>query len=302
MKLGKYFKHNRSERNGSIALLIIGTLSLIVGEMYYRTRAPHHNSSTLYQQIDSLRLVSDPPVSPVEFEARLFSFDPNTLSDSGYTSLGFSAKEIATLRKYQASGGVFRRKSDFGKLYFIDSTEYILLEPYIEINSPSSNVKAQKAYPKWEKKTQIKWSDTAATKEFNYSKKLVDLNTADSIQLVGIYGVGGFTAKSILRRRKELGGFYDVGQLMEIPKMTIERIDQIAPNVEIDLSQIKKLAINKVTARELGQHPYCPMSMANAVIMERERNGKYRDIADFCQRNLVDPSLCGKLAPYLAFI
>ncbi len=306
MRIGEYFRHNKSERNGAIALLVIGVLSLVGTEVYYRLRPPRTNSAELYARLDSLREASKPTIE-IEPEriGEYFTFDPNTLPDSGFQKLGFSDREITSMRKYQKAGGTFRVKTDFGRLFFIDSLEYLALEPYIDLPEKKAKADTWKSFEKRDVETKegkVKWSDTANYSGFSPSKrKLVELNSADTIQLVAVYGIGAYTAKSIVKRREELGGFYSLAQLMEIAKMTPERIDQIAPAVEIDRRKIRPISINSATARELDRHPYFHMNLANAVVMERERNGQFIDIQDFCKRNLVEPQLCAKFAPYLAF-
>jgi len=46
--------------------------------------------------------------------------------------------------------------------------------------------------------------------------QIIELNQADSLQLISIKGIGPFYAKQILKYRKELGGFYTYFQFSEI--------------------------------------------------------------------------------------
>lgn len=65
--------------------------------------------------------------------AERFVFDPNTISADSLCKLGLSLKQAQTILNYRNKGGVFRKKTDFAKMYVVNETLYCELEPYIII-------------------------------------------------------------------------------------------------------------------------------------------------------------------------
>lgn len=315
--LKTFFKYHRTEREGAIALLIIIVLISVGVEFYTRYYTPPvQDSSQFLAALDSIENLPKESVTTTDFkstrlyESEKFHFDPNQLSDSGYQALGFSEKEIQTLRNYMKSGASFRIKKDFAKLFFVDDSEYVALEPYIDLPEgyPKNETHKDKyepydKYPKKEKyvKDTTSWSDTAKFKNYSYKKFTCDLNHADTAELRKLPYIGPYYAKKIVEMRKELGGFYDLSQLLELYKMTPETIDKFAPQVTIDLSAIRKIPVNTCTSQELAAHPYINFQLANAMILKRESVGGFKDMNDLCRGGLLNADLCSKLAPYLEF-
>src|SRR5690606_29010495 len=138
-----YFRHHKEERNGSIAILTILVIVVFASQAYYIWyKPPVEDPSEFMALIDSLQSLASAKVNsennPDNQTAQLFSFNPNTLSDSGYIALGFSEKEIQTLRNYQKAGAVFEIKTDFSKLYFVDEQRYNDFEPFIDLPESKS--------------------------------------------------------------------------------------------------------------------------------------------------------------------
>ena len=218
----------------------------------------------------------------VEENREYFNFDPNTLSDSGFTMLGFSDRQIATLRKYQDKGGKFSRKQDFAKLYFVDEQTYAALSPYIQITADTSD-----RYP--EKK--VTYADAG---------NVCNINTADIIALKRIRGIGSYYAREIVELRERLGGYYSLNQLDMIYGMTPGRIDTLSEFLSVDPGAIRKIRIQIATAQELATHPYIDLATASKLIEWRETtvdvNAKSLE-----ESGLLNDELYRKFAPYLEY-
>ena len=63
--------------------------------------------------------------------SKLFTFNPNTITQDSLQLLGFSQKQAASIIKYRTKGGKFRVKRDFAKMYVVDSAKYAALAPFI---------------------------------------------------------------------------------------------------------------------------------------------------------------------------
>jgi len=294
-KLSIFFEHNRAERNGTIVILVIAFIALIATLVFTEFYTPPQKDlkelAAYVKQKESQQLQDD------TVRAQPFNFNPNTLSDSGYLELGFSEKEIQTLRNYQKAGASFRIKSDFEKLFFVDSTEYSRLKPFIQL--PDS-IAFKPRNKKNNNSNRVSWSDTASYKPYVERAK-IELNSADTNALKSLKGIGSFYASEIVKYRTELGGYYNLGQLLELWKMEPSKIDAFADQVYIDVDLIKTIKINLLTSQELARHPYINLHLASKLIYSRESEGKFKNIADLENRKLVNEELSSKLAPYLDF-
>ncbi len=301
-----YFEHHRTERNGSITLLVL--IGLVWGgiQLAFYFQEPSELSGEPFEiyfaKNEKLEKKSNDldTKQVVQLSDSLFDFNPNDLPDSGFVAMGFSQKDISTLRKYQSAGGTFKTKADFSRMYFLNETEFDSLEPFILLPNRRPSYQDTSKYSK--KKTGgVKWSDTANTAYYSYSDIICDLNLADTNELKKLPYIGSFYARKICEYREELGGYHNIAQLLELWKMTPETIDKFANRVSIDLSAIRLMDINSVTAQELSAHPYVSAHLASQIVIAREANGPYDGMGNNCLEGLLNAELCVKLAPYLAF-
>lgn len=302
-RVKSYFRHYRSERRGVIVLASIILLAIVGVEVFRILYEPKVERIDVLLITDENTAKKNDSQASNESKIERFAFNPNTLNDSGYALLGFSDKEIKTLRKYQAAGASFEIKKDFAKLFFVDEEEYAALETYIDLpeSKPRPKKEFSKSFDKYPTESRIKWSDTASTEEYYYKEFSCNLNTADTNELKKLNGIGSFYAKKIIEYREELGGFHNLGQLKEIWKMSDEKIDKFAAQVVIDLSEIRQIDLSRATAHELSQHPYVSFGEASKIVLQREELGKITDSKAFCSSGLLDADLCRKLVPYLYF-
>ncbi|NEN22852.1 helix-hairpin-helix domain-containing protein [Cryomorpha ignava] len=311
-----YFRHHREERNGTIAILAILTVLVLASQAYYIWyKPPVKDPSEFMALMDSLKQLASAEEGfengTEEITSDIFLFNPNTLSDSGYAALGFSEKEIKTLRNYQKAGAEFHVKTDFRKLFFVDENRYSDLEPFIDLpeNYPDKVANPKTNFYKTEyspddhsrKRDTIKWSDTTLVENYEYKPYTCDLNRADTTELKKLPYIGSFYAREIIRYRDELGGYHSLAQLLELYKMTPETIDKFAEKVTIDKTKIRKINVNIATAQELSAHPYVDFALANKIIARRETEKSFRNLEQLCATGLVNAELCVKLAPYLIF-
>lgn len=302
--LRSYFIHHRAERYGTIAVLCLCLLVFIVSLALPHIVKPEFEADEKLKVLIA-NLEEATHLQPAEIaddqnppQVSLFNFDPNTLSDSGYTALGFNQREIGILRKYMAAGASFRQKDDFGRLYFMDDVRFDSIRPYLLL--PEKAEKAERNYQK-EPKSTVSWSDTANVAQYSKRPIIAELNTADTTELMKLPGVGSFYARSIVEYRESLGGFHNLGQLLELWKMTPDRIDRFADRVNIDHKEIVKIKVNTATTQRLSKHPYITFGLANKIVSYRESNGNYRDMNALVEAGLFNDELRLKLAPYLDF-
>jgi DNA uptake protein ComE-like DNA-binding protein len=219
----------------------------------------------------------------------LFPFDPNKLSEADGEKLGFTKRQIQNIQHYLRAGGRFRKKTDLLKLYsidefFFDKIEAFVLLPDSAIVTASENKKFN--YPASGYKSQ--------------AKSILDINSADSVQLVDLSGIGPSFAKRILKYRNQLGGFVNPEQLMEVWGFTDSLFKIVLPQIFIKADAIKKIKINSATVEQLKNHPYIwKFNIARAIINYREQHGSYRSVDDLRKVVLVSDSTISKLRPYI---
>ena len=184
-------------------------------------------------------------------ERKYFFFDPNTINDSGFIRLGLSERQISAIRKYQKNGGRYFNNTDFlGMRCFTDAQKKIL-ENYIKIEHVS---------------------DISADKKTLFFER-IELNSADSILLKQLPGIGNKLSKRIIRYRDLLGGFFAIPQLKEVYGLDEQVILQIQDKITIDTTKIRKLDLNYCNFRELSQHPYVQKKLSKQIINYRIKYG-----------------------------
>ncbi len=299
-----YFTFNKRERNGVFVLI-----SIILVLLLYLAFAPYFRPSS---SVDFSEFTNDVEQFTASFKKgesaseateqkyiadiekdsdegktlpEYFNFNPNNLPDNDWKRLGLSDRQINTIKKYESRGGKFRTKGDVKKIYSISSTLYSSLEPFIQL--PDEKNLATVSVPEKEKGT----ARTIPT-------QLIELNSADSAQLVSIKGIGPFYAKTIINYRSSIGGFVTKEQLMEVWKFDQAKFDEIKNWITVDASTVKKININTCEAPELKGR-YIKWNVANAIVNYRKHHGRFATIGDIKKTDLVDEETYSKIAPYL---
>lgn len=303
----EYLTFNKRERNGLFILSLI--IILLLGYNYWlnytEQNIPQPDFSEFENSIKEFYpsnpatnlLSNSDSVSTLDSTERitnvdLFVFNPNSATDEEFKRLGLSEKQIINIRNYLEKAGSFRFKEDFGKLYSIGDSLFAILNPYIDLPDKESYYASLKN-PK-EKQEQTKFEKPKT------QKPLLELNSADSLQLLEIKGIGPAFASRIIKYRNRLGGFQKVEQLMEIYGMKEEQYDLIKTQVKVNPSVIIKININTCTSEELKNHPYINnWNIANALVNYRKKHGIFKTIDEIKKCDLVNEELYLKLAPYL---
>ena len=148
-KLKDFFNYSSSERKGSIAL--IGLLLLVLSG-YWMIDVFNSSSEIEYgnlsEEIKSLTEIDRSPNKEIK-EVQYFKFNPNEIGPESWALLGFSEKQAQSIIKYREKGGYFYKKEDLKRLYVVDDSLYVLLEPYIALEGktkPKSNYSINKCY------------------------------------------------------------------------------------------------------------------------------------------------------------
>lgn len=286
-----FLQFNQRERNGLLVFFLL-IVALATLDFLWPMIFP---SPEFHFQVRSIDVPQTHPAfrKHVSFEqgrvqenviSQRFYFDPNTLSDSGWLALGLNLRQIKSIRKFLAKGGVFRNPESLKKMYCIKEELFLSLQPYIRIMEKDS-VRKKFDPLKYDRKPEP-------------VKELLELNTADSAQLVAIKGIGPYFAAAIIRYRERLGGYQNIDQLLEINHVDEERLNSWKDRIRVDSSLIRKIDLNLATEKELI-HPYLSYSMAKALVNYRKLHGKFQQLREIMHTDLLDEERYRKIVPYL---
>jgi competence protein ComEA len=297
--LKDYFTFSKRERRGAFLLMMIIFLLLFapVAIQYYHD---HFVVKEDYSAIDasiidflkkkealnaSLKVEDDKN----EFYQKpdYFYFNPNHTSAQDYERLGLKPKLIKTIQNFLSKGGRFYKKEDFKKMYGMSEDTYNALFPYIILDEKPLN-----------RRPSFEQSNKHIPEKVN-KVIMIEINEADSIELLKIKGIGESFASRIVKYKNKLGGFVSKEQLLEIYSFDSDKLAEIEGQISINPLLIKKININSCTYVDLVKHPYVEKNIANAIIRIREQHGLYAHISEIQRSDLVNDELYRKLAPYL---
>ncbi len=220
---------------------------------------------------------------------RLFSFDPNATDSFAWAELGFSPRQIGVINNYLAKGGQFRRKEDLQRIFSVTEEDYARVESYISI-APSTR---SRYLPDK--------SPHAGSKPATQKKIRLELNTADSVDLMGLPGIGRVFASRIVRFRDRLGGFYSAAQLLEVYGMDSLRYQGLSDQVFVDTAILERINVNTATENELRSHLYIDYKTASLIVRYRDQHGDYSSPEDLRRIFGISDEQWAKLLPYLKY-
>lgn len=128
---------------------------------------------------------------------------------------------------------------------------------------------------------------------------IININSADSLDLMMLKGIGPYFADKILKYRNRLGGFYEKEQLLEVYGMDTARFENIKKNISIDTTLIVKIDINKVDFKTLSKHPYFEYHIVKAIINRRDKKKPYESINELLEIESIYPELFEMIKPYI---
>jgi len=276
-QLKDYFSFNKKERNGILLLSFILVFLIVFYQFQYLLTV---NRTTDFEEFE--KEIAELEYTEVKTEKikkdSLFSFNPNELNDDGWLALGLSQGKLKVLRNYQKSGGYFKQKQDLKRCYAFGDEFYNTIKEYVIIPKPTPpEPKSQKPITK---------------------NQIIELNQADSLELISIKGIGPFYAKQIIKYRNELGGFYSYSQFSEIWGLENLEFENFKQQTIIDTLHISKININTATIKTLRNHPYLNYKQAKMIVNYREQHGNYQQLKDICKIKPISPELFRKIAPY----
>jgi DNA uptake protein ComE-like DNA-binding protein len=285
----------RSHARGVVALILIvlaaeaaifiaGTLRISVSEAGSEPLSEERSNNFSGENQSAGRNQFAKKVIKPGREIKLFRFDPNTAGKEELMMLGLSQGEASVIISYRNKGGKFRKASDLEKIYTLKKESYLRIRDCVMIPSVKSLshmiAETSEINPGITDnlRSSVDSSQNLAyepvnTRELVAQNKL-ELNSADSAELVSLPGIGPFFASRILEYRKRLGGFVFCEQLMEVYGIDNERYSIFNSRIWADSTKITRLKLAEATAEQLSANPYIGPYAARSIIKFREQAGK----------------------------
>lgn len=250
-----------------------------------------------YVRIGTAAAAAAAPHQKSQQTGALFSFDPNTLSASGFQELGLSEKVVQNLLRYREKGGQFHSKVDLKKIYGLSSNVYERLENYIQI-PPTSSLHAVVPDKDSEEKT-------TAARAIPVAYELpapvaIDINTADAGEWSRLYGIGPVLSERIVKFRDMLGGFVAIDQVAETFGLSDSTFQIIRPQLRFS-QYIRAIRINQVGAEQLREHPYIKWQQAKVIVAYRNEHGPFSNLDDLRAVKALSEDFIQRIEPYLQF-
>ncbi len=317
-----FFYFSRSERNGIVVMLLLIILVLFAPLVYQWGRSDpvvdfsafekavrdfEQRLEVMQQEADAQRTAhfssreNQRERSSQTVEIVPVPFNPNNLAQEAWEAMGVPAHIARTIKNYEAAGGSFRFKEDLMRIYLMEEEIYHALEPYIELPS-----RAEQGLAFEERPVSRTLRDAGEKKdpdpglERTFEPTMVDINLADTLELIKLRGIGPVFSRRIFHYRERLGGFNYAGQLLEVFGMDSARFEQILPYITFDSLAIRKIDLNRAGFTDLIRHPYIDRNLANGLIAFRNQHGPFKEIDEIKNSFLVNDTIFNKIAPYLA--
>ena len=303
MRFKEYFYFSKSDRSALLVLLAVGIFAFLmiygIGRLNDKTDLVSEDSLNLRKTPISSREIPRKQgtqyyYADQERKVERFSFDPNTADSTRLLRLGLQSWQVRAIYHYRAKGGIFRKKTDFARLYGLTVKQYRELEPYIKISSdylPAAEVYAEK-----NKKSPFH-RDSVRYQEKLMPTERILLNRADTSQLKKVPGIGSYFARQVVSYRNRLGGFYSLDQLSEIDDFPMESIKYMI----LDAENIRKINLNTLTLNQLKRHPYINFYQAREICDYRRLKGSLRSLDDLRLLKDFPQEAIERLRPYVEF-
>ena len=290
-----WFTFSRQDRR---AILLLSVLIVIAMALLWTKPMWHHEEDYAAHVPDSvLQSMHGTPHDNTIVQIVTHRFNPNTADSLELLSVGFPPYVARNILRYRKAGGVFRKPEDLSRIYGLHDTVLARIKPYIAIPTMEPTMKdtPQRIVP----------ADTASRKhpyaDYMRAKykpgKFVDINTADTAELMKIPGIGPVRAKKIVDYRRALGGFHSIKQVHEAYDLP----EHLGDWIHISTPAVEKLYINKESLSQLRAHPYLNFYQARAIVELRKREGAIRSMRQLLFLDEFTEGDTVRLTPYLSF-
>jgi DNA uptake protein ComE-like DNA-binding protein len=134
-----------------------------------------------------------------------------------------------------------------------------------------------------------------------YRVEPVDLNRADSADLLPLPGIGPVFAGRIIKYRNLLGGFMSPEQLGEVYGIPAETVARIRSRVFLDSTAVRQIRIDSASFRELLRHPYLEYEDVKALVEYRDFKGDIGSVNELRANHILPDSTLTRMDGYFDY-
>lgn len=287
-----YFTFSRKELSGIIILIVLIILVAVLPKIISHYKEQSILDISGFENEISNFEYKIAQKEKTKKQKQLFIFDPNTVSKANLLKLGFSEKQASTFLNYRKAGGAFENKSDVKKVYGVSRKLFKELEPYIIIEPQPEKI----APLSRNKKDSLLKKQAYNSADSNF---VVELNVADSVELLKLPGIGATFSRRIINYREFLGGYHNINQLLEVYGISESTFDKIKNKLTIDTSLMVLIDINNADFKTINKHPYINYKQTKAIFKYLDLMYEFKSKEDILENNLMDSSSYEKIKPYL---
>ncbi len=290
------FGFSRAETNGFIVLILLLIITVMLSfALRSRPIGKEVPDEIATKRLDSLVLLIEEKlkdsqvmnVPKLQKEGLIgFTLNPNDASFTDFRKIGLSVELANRIIKFRKSGGKFFNPEDVKKIYGLNVKTFEHIQGY------------------------LKFPVKPKTKRYFEPEKLVireiresfDINTADTLQLKQIKGIGTKLSKRIIRFREKLGGYHNLHQLDEVYGLDSAVVMELKSFAFIkEAFKPDVINVNKAFKTELSNHPYISFKLADAIIQYRIQHGPFESMDQLLNIHILSEKDFIKIKPYVSF-
>ena len=265
-----YFSFTNQQQKGIFFLLII-----IIGlQLFYffsdfsqteKSQPEKEQWLALQSEVDSLKEIK------YNQKPKIYSFNPNFISDYKGYKLGMSTAEIDRLFAYRKENKYVNSADEFQKVTKISDSLLNEISPYFKFPNWIQNKKAFKTYEK-------EYVSRPLKKE---SIIVLDINQASQDDLMKVKGIGQALSLRILKQKESFEAFVSMEQINDVWGLAPEVVLELKKHFKVSsFPKIKKITVNDASLKELSQFPYFRYALAKQIVTYRSMNGNIKNIED----------------------
>lgn len=269
--LKPHFWYHKSQRNGVFLLLVlIVALQFVYVFMPFEQQLQDMGSSEVLafqKQLDSLKIIELEKRKP-----KLYSFNPNYITDFKGYQLGMSVEEIDRLYAYRKQHKFINSVQDFKKVTNVSDSLLRRIAPYFK-------------FPTWKVKDTQKPDKESVIglvkKLSSNSVSTHNINLATANDFGSIYGIGEKLSERIIKYRSKLQGFSFPSQLYEVWGLDKTIANKVLAVFKItDTPKIKKININTASFKEVLKNPYINYELCKKIFDYKDEVAELQSLSE----------------------
>jgi DNA uptake protein ComE-like DNA-binding protein len=290
-KIIVYFKFTKSQRIGILFLFVVIVILQLVC-FFINVDSIEKDSPeklkwlSVQSEIDSLNQSNPKTLN------KIYSFNPNFITDYKGYKLGLSIQEIDRLLEFRKSNKYVNSVKEFQDITKVSDSLLSAIAPYFK-------------FPEWVKNRGNNNKQVDEEQKAFFQKRkivLTDINKATQEDLIKISGIGEVTSLRILKLKESLGEFVSMDQMKDVWGLSPEVIDNLNGHFNVFASpNIKKIDVNNASIKEISQFPYFRYALAKQIVTYRSMNGNIENIEDLTKIKGFPVDKANIIALYLAF-